>query len=770
MDSSPGSPFDGHMEGCFLAISDDTFSDHDFIWNSGTVLNPNTNSGSISETSRWPFDFTYGAVTGTDTYIDDAVGARSLDTINGSPIYGASLFDVEDAGSQTGAFSSAEATGVRVVKFIFARPSGTYNWNLPFTEDSTKRPTIAVTRSTPSGGTVISNLTIKAIKSASVNGTNLEVYAYTSGPIRYGETFTVTTVSGWYSDSDTDVTGATTNTSGTNSVSSSYGYSKAIARWAIVPYQVYTSSFDLEALAFHIDKIANIKFKQSTTVLGTISNWSQSSLDRLPVYKQSVNPSDYADGAVSFDFEATPNIGDAASIRATATDAPSGAGALAEGPITLYMNSGGSITSAIRYVAATGGNDGNDGLTPESAFATISKGVQSIKASGATIGTIKCAEGTYVYSGDEGTATDNGPWWTITSQSGVARDVLIQPLSYRLGIRRLCYKDVSIYFAGNTGNCLSDNSVFTGDTEIWLNGVYLYSQGELWVLNGQKWYATTEIDRMWVQNTDLYGVTTEGFTACRFVRNCTLDGSQEDVAKGTVMIWGLECKDASEYAGSGQHPDVIQPTSAADLGDVNQIFGFIKALNCDGQQWGCGNGPENYALVNSLFMQKDGDQYLSQLGEPDETCTTRHVLIINVGFVNSDCWLRQFDATTVFFDVAFINSYAQDFGTISSSLDDYDITYENIHEWQGSTLNTRFSSNYGTWTTGNMQFIRGATGNYDSDSVYYGLISTSQLIRPTSVYCPYDLSLKYTPNGGYVGPYYVFKRVVVCDSNTVRMG
>lgn len=767
MDSTPSSPFDGYMQGCFAAGDDDTFADHDYIWNSGTVRDPNAVAASIAETSRWPFDNTSGAVSGTDTYIDDAVGSKHLDTVGGSPIYEASLFDTEDPGAQTGAFTSAEATAVRVVKYVFARPSGTYNWNSSFTETSAKRPTITVTRATPAGGTTTSALTIKAIKSAAVNGTNLEVYAYTSGPIRYGETFTTSTTSGWYTDNDADVTGATTNTAGTNSVGSGFGYSKAIARWSLVPYQVKTSTFDLEVLAKHIDGIAGVTFKQSSTTLGTVTSWGQSALDGLPAYKQSVDPTGYSDGLVTFDFLATPNIGDSSSIRNTATDAPAGSGALAEGPLSVYMNSGGTMTSATRYVSTTG-SDTADGLTTSTPFLTVNKAVQSLKASGATIMTAKLAAGTYTYAANESSANNNGPWATITCQDGLTRDdVLIVPGSYDMRFRRLRYKSVSIYFPGSATNCLSENGTFTGDTEMWLDDVELYSDGELDVLNGQKWYATTEIDRMWVTDSYMHDLTTEGFTACRLVRNSTIEGTQEDIAKGAVMIWGMTASRGREYPASGQHPDVIQPTSASDLGDVNQIFGFIRALDSDGQQWGCGNGPENYWMVNCLFVQTTGDQYLSQLGEPDETCTTRHVIVENVGFTNSDMWLRHFDATTVFYDCAFRNCYAQDFGAIGTTNDDYDITYENIHEWQGSTLNTRFASNTGTWTTGAISWVDGTDGDYDANAVNYHPSVGSDLIRSTTCYMPYTLDLVSRSAGGYVGPYYLVGSVSTVGLNPV---
>ena len=100
MDASPGGSFDGWIEQPFLDVLPDdngTFDDHDTLWNSGSgVLDPSVES--VTADHRWPFDETSGTVGATDTEIDDAVGSVDLDTLNGSPEYGATIFSAGGGG------------------------------------------------------------------------------------------------------------------------------------------------------------------------------------------------------------------------------------------------------------------------------------------------------------------------------------------------------------------------------------------------------------------------------------------------------------------------------------------------------------------------------------------------------------------------------------------------------------------------------------------------------------------------------------------------
>ncbi|TPV94851.1 MAG: hypothetical protein B7733_13015 [Myxococcales bacterium FL481] len=88
MDSSPAGAFSGKIHGIIWGNDDDSFADHDQVWNSGTVLDVNTETFGANVVTRWPLDGTSGnTVTGTDTEIDDAIGSADLDTVGGSPEY-----------------------------------------------------------------------------------------------------------------------------------------------------------------------------------------------------------------------------------------------------------------------------------------------------------------------------------------------------------------------------------------------------------------------------------------------------------------------------------------------------------------------------------------------------------------------------------------------------------------------------------------------------------------------------------------------------------
>lgn len=100
MDSSPSNEFTGQMEQPCAWVDNDDFADHDAIWNSGTVLDPSTLT--LGEAHRWPFNEVTGSVVGTDTEIDDAVGAYSLDTVGGTPTYTANFLATAGGGPPAG--------------------------------------------------------------------------------------------------------------------------------------------------------------------------------------------------------------------------------------------------------------------------------------------------------------------------------------------------------------------------------------------------------------------------------------------------------------------------------------------------------------------------------------------------------------------------------------------------------------------------------------------------------------------------------------------
>lgn len=281
-------------------------------------------------------------------------------------------------------------------------------------------PNQATAEETESGGNV--ELTIA-----------LSDYVYdddNTGAGKSGTAPTVTIASGWYTDNGTGGSSAANNATTALAVtnSSTQDYPKVIARWAVVPYQRFTSSFSLEAVAFHRfaesgKPVACVKFTATdgtNTENITATEMSKSAAaDSLPCYTASLTASAYTDNAVvTANFTAYPWVGDADS---TLTSIGGTANALTLGPLPLVADPDNDVPIYFAVVD-TAGNDTTGvasttyATAAASPFATVRKAVDAISTANggsADFGRVLLNAGSHSSLGSTGNGACTNGWVTV---------------------------------------------------------------------------------------------------------------------------------------------------------------------------------------------------------------------------------------------------------------------------------------------------------------------------------------------------------------------
>lgn len=246
---------------------------------------------------------------------------------------------------------------------------------------------------------------------------------------------TVTIGAGWYTQGGTP-TNAATALSVTNS--STQDYPTVIARWAVVPYQRFTGTFDLEAVAFHRfaehgKPVACVTFEATdgtnTETITSTAMVQSAAADSLPCYQATLTASAYTDNAVvTANVTAYPWVGDADSLR---TSVGGTANALTLGPLPLYADSDDDFPVYHAVVTTSGGSDTTGvasttfATADASRCATIRGAMNKIAtAAGGNVG------GAYIYlvnnnhswgDGTDITQTSTNIWLTVTRHPSTAK-------------------------------------------------------------------------------------------------------------------------------------------------------------------------------------------------------------------------------------------------------------------------------------------------------------------------------------------------------------
>lgn len=422
----------------------------------------------LDYTPAWyvPLTSTSGsAVVGTDASLDDGVGSVDLDTVNESPVWANDNPSVDPegggGGGATGAFSAAEVlddtnndgTGC-LVQIDFAAPAAG-SWTAPtdsdapldpgqavyYIEDTSKRPTFAVTSEGYSGDTLgtraRTGITINKIKSIAVNAGVLEVVCYLSEPIYDDDTsVTTTTTANWLEVSDDgDITGAAAAQATTNS--SEQDYPKANAKWATPDHQDYDSTFNVDVAACcrnavaageygieRVDITVEDSAAFSQTITATLTDVSREGergvASEYGVWRAAFDADDrgdaspFATGTATISFVVYPEVGDADS-RSLSSGSP-----LVNRTCSLHR------TISTYYLDPDNGDDSANGTTtgtPKKTLKNVLDTLNTARGDGTVDGCRAIIlDGTYTNSVFDttvatGSYTANTTWVTVEAQT-----------------------------------------------------------------------------------------------------------------------------------------------------------------------------------------------------------------------------------------------------------------------------------------------------------------------------------------------------------------
>lgn len=231
-------------------------------------------------------------------------------------------------------------------------------------------------------------------------------------------------------------------------VGSGFGASaRAIARWDVVPDQVFSSDFRIGVVAYHVNGIDRVEFSVEGGDWYGVSAPSKNDRTGVVEYVATLAAADFADGkievrAIAYPVAGVPRVLDS---------------------LTLWANPKGTLTSREIFVDGILGNDLNPG-TKALPVRTIGAGLVLV-SSGANTGgggfVTLIAPGTYDvpnYTSNFATVAGilgcvdihNSRWITVRPADGLARkDVTIAPTTrrnVRMRVDRLAFSGVTIDF------------------------------------------------------------------------------------------------------------------------------------------------------------------------------------------------------------------------------------------------------------------------------------------------------------------------------------
>jgi uncharacterized repeat protein (TIGR02543 family) len=209
-----------------------------------------------------------------------------------------------------------------------------------------------------------------------------------------------------------------------NFASTDFGLDATVlAKWDVVPYQTFTGTMNVGAVAFHVNDIDRVEFFVNGTLVGTEREMRMNLETGVVEYYVTLNASNYPDGQIQVTATAYPKAGPSRTLE----------------PLLLYSNKNNTLSNEIRYVTnKENSNDANDCRTEATACKTMLGAINSVYKSN-TDGSksvdgaeIRLGEGRWQLEDIPGGLTGD-PWWipsyyadsrwiTITSIPGLDKN------------------------------------------------------------------------------------------------------------------------------------------------------------------------------------------------------------------------------------------------------------------------------------------------------------------------------------------------------------
>ncbi len=345
---------------------------------------------------------------------------------------------------------------------------------------------------------------------------------------------------------------------------------RANARWDVVPYQTFDSTFNVGVVAFHINGIDRVEFSVNGGTWTAVRSMTKNPQTDVYEYTATLRAADFQDGAIEVRAVAYPKVGEARVLES----------------MPLNANSGGTLTNAaVRYVSPTG-NDANDGLSAASPKEHMVAAANSIgDCSGATI---------YLMAGDHvqgivpATCTTNGQWLTITRAPGTdIGDVTITGFSPSDG--HGFYNATLIHYQGVTFTGAVTGSTVRTDY-VWIDGCEV---------DGHSSETSAAVDVLYVTDSNFDNlVGTIGINGATLVRDVHFGYIQGDIIKQCLLSINVTV-DEQQQVGA-QHSSLWKTTNPAGYENTILYNVTVIASNAHMWQFPAEEDPtiKNFAVVN----------------------------------------------------------------------------------------------------------------------------------------------------------------------------
>ncbi len=418
---------------------------------------------------------------------------------------------------------------------------------------------------------------------------------------------------------------------------------KAIARWDVVPWQTLDDSkFGVGVVAFHINDIDRVEFSLNG------GPW-------LPVYEMTVNPRvDVKEYWCQIDPTKLPD--GPFEVRAIAYP-KDGVPRLLE-PLTLYANTGGTLSHDVVYVSP----DGNDGLpgSQDLPIQTIKRALEMVPEGGEVV---LMEPGVYHLDDTGKPGRANERWITIRAAEGLTPEQVVIAVSesrtsMKLRVHRLKWRGVTFNFFEISRYVGGPRHASWFDQCVWTHGTWDVSFKTLTPIKKETDKNNPDhVTKSYVTRSKAYKCV-YGFVNQDLVRNSQVEKISGDAFQASQFIVGCT---ATKIDGtvSGHHTDLFQYFGAQE----NIIIYDVVATGLVGVQafffeptWNSQNGPrmamENCAIVDVIVEDLADNGYSQLLSKFD------HILFRNVEFINERIMLRwkidtgyqAFEANNVLFD------------------------------------------------------------------------------------------------------------------------
>jgi hypothetical protein len=414
---------------------------------------------------------------------------------------------------------------------------------------------------------------------------------------------------------------------------------RPVARWDVVPDQVFEDRFQPGVCAFHPDGV-KVEFRIGGTLVHTASEPTLNRQSGVWEFWFPLAASNYPDGRVTLEARAIP-----LAPGQPANDLP---------PLSLFANSRGTLSVGVtNWADAARGDDANPG-TAAAPFRTLARAVRSTPPGG----TVNLLPGSYSSHRLEGGSAR--PFWTtIQAAPGAAREA-VEVTGGRPGTERLRWRSLSLVMEaeGKYATILVGEN---GKHSVWLDDCKVFNRKGRWAADSQ-----TFGNRYVAYVTG--GMTTEmaNGPAAVLIRDHTIETISSDAWTGSgKLVVNSVCRDINPGK-TGAHPDFHQSHAPAPGWCDNVILYNVRGTDCISQGL-FGSRLSNAAFVNVLF-EKGDTVMLSQYSGELENVLFLHLTIVRQSWL----WREGFAPT----GVVALNSIFQ---SMSPGGDRPGLTVENNH-------------------------------------------------------------------------------------------